>query len=279
MSTERDLRIRNHINILLLPVVLVLLTLYLFPFFWMISTALKLPAQMTASPPILWPTEPQWGNVIEAIERIPFWIYLFNSAYVAIFTTAILLFTGATAGYAFWLYRFPGNRTLFALIIGLMIIPPQMTVVPLYLITVNLGMLNTYPGLLIQGLTNVFGVFLIRQFLQTIPKDLIEAGRIEGVREWGIFFRIVTPLMKPALAALAIFVFTTSWNTFLWPLIVATSRRMYTLQVGVAFFSGQYSTDHNLMMVIVFFSILPVSAVYLALQKHFVEGISLTGIK
>ena len=256
-----------------------ILILYVFPFFWMISTAVKSPSEITASPPILWPQKPNFSNFSKAIEKISFWTFLLNSSYVTIVSTLILLFTSSTAGYAFWIYKFKGSKFLFALILGLMIIPPQQTLVPLYLICVKLGLLNTYPGLIVQGLTDVFGIFLMRQFLQTVPKELIEAGRIEGVSEWGIFRKIVLPLMNPAIATLAIFTFTKSWNSFLWPLIVSTSKKMYTLQVGVAFFSGQYETDYNLMMAIVILSLLPVVVVYLSFQKQFIQGISLSGMK
>ena len=142
----------------------------------------------------------------------------------------------------------------------------------------SLGLVNTFVGLMIPGLTSVFGIFLIRQYLQSIPNELMDAARIDGCTEWGIYVKIILPLLKPALAVLTIFTFTGSWNSFLWPLIVAGSSDMYTLQVGIAFFSGQTGTEYQLMMAVAVLSLIPVIVMYLLFQRYFVNSVTLSGL-
>lgn len=266
----------GKIGIYLLLVALALLTI--FPFVWMFVTALKSPSEVFRWPIVLIPDDPQWGNFAEAWSRQPFTRFFQNTVFITIGTTVLTLFTSSTAGFAFAKYEFRGKRILFMLILALMMLPPQVTLVPTYLMVRSFGLVNTYLGLMVPGITNVFGVFLIRQFLQSVPNELIDAARIDGSNDWVIFVRIIMPLLKPALAVLAIFTFTASWNSFLWPLIIADTREMYTLQVGIAFFSGQTGTEYQLMMAVAVVSMLPVIAMYFLFQRYFVASVALSGM-
>lgn len=249
------------------------------PFLWLGSTALKTQAQVFGMPLTIIPPDPQWGNFAEAWGRAPFTRYYLNTLIIAVVTTAYHVFGSATAGYAFAKYNFWGKRYLFLLILAFLMVPAQVTLIPTFLLVKSLGWVNTYQGIIVPGLANVFGIFLMRQYFQSIPNDLIDSGRIDGCSEWRIFFQIVLPLVKPPLAALAIFSFTGSWNAFLWPLVIAQSSDLYTIQVGLAFFTDQAGTQFQLLMAASFVALVPVILVYLVFQRHFVSGIALTGMK
>lgn len=266
----------GRIGLYLFLFILVMLTI--FPFIWMFVTALKSSREVFQWPIVLLPSNPQWGNFAEAWSRQPFTRFLQNTIFITIGTTALTLFTSSTAGFAFAKYEFWGKRVLFILILMLLMLPPQVTLIPTYLMVRNLGLVNTYFGLMIPGITSVFGVFLIRQYLQSIPNELLDAARIDGSSDWTIYVHIILPLLKPALAVLAIFTFTGSWNSFLWPLIIADSSSMYTLQVGIAFFSGQTGTEYQLMMAVAVVSMLPVVLMYLLFQRYFVASVALSGL-
>ncbi len=266
----------GKLGVYLLLIILAVVTV--FPFVWMFVTALKSPSEVFRWPIVLFPHEPQWGNFAEAWSRQPFTRFFQNTVFITIGTTLLTLFTSSTAGFAFAKYEFRGKRFLFMLILVLLMLPPQVTLVPTYLMVRSLGLVNSYFGLMIPGITSVFGVFLIRQYLQSIPNELIDAARIDGSNDWGIYVQIILPLLKPALAVLAIFTFTGSWNSFLWPLIIADSSSMYTLQVGIAFFSGQTGTEYQLMMAVAVVSMLPVVLMYLLFQRYFVASVALSGM-
>jgi ABC-type glycerol-3-phosphate transport system permease component len=249
------------------------------PFLWLVSTALKTQSEVFRMPLMLISPEPQWQNFSEAWARAPFTRYYLNTLFIAIATTVFHLFGSAAAGYAFAKFQFWGKRYLFILLLAFLMIPPQVTLIPTFLVVKALGWVNTYQGIIFPGLVNVFGIFLMRQYFQSIPDDLIESARIDGCSEWRIFWQIVMPLVTPALAALAIFSFTESWNSFIWPLIVAQSSDMYTIQVGIAFFTDQAGTDFNHLMAVSLIALIPVMLVYVFFQRYFVAGIALTGMK
>jgi multiple sugar transport system permease protein len=229
-------------------------------------------------PIVLIPRNPQWGNFAEAWSRQPCMRFFQNTVFITIGTTLLTLFTSSTAGFAFAKYEFRGKRILFLIILMMLMLPPQVTLIPTFLMARNLGLVNTYVGLLIPGITSVFGIFMIRQYLQAIPDELIDAARIDGCDDWNIYTMIILPLILPALAVLTIFTFTSSWNSFLWPLIIATSSEMYTLQVGIAFFSGQTGTEYQLMMAVAVVSMLPVILIYVLFQRYFVASEALAGL-
>lgn len=248
------------------------------PFLWMLVTALKSPSEVFEWPIKLLPSVPQWSNFAEAWARQPFTRFFQNTLFITIGTTVATLFTSSTAGFAFEKYQFRGKKVLFMLVLTLLMLPPQVTLVPTYLLVRNMGLVNTYWALMIPGLTSVFGIFLIRQYMQSIPDELLDAARIDGCNDWSIYTLIVLPLLKPALAVLAIFTFTNTWNSFLWPLIVSDSVEMYTLQVGIAFFSGQTGTEYQLMMAVAVISLLPVLIMYVLFQRFFVSSAAMSGL-
>ncbi|MCC6804373.1 MAG: carbohydrate ABC transporter permease [Anaerolineae bacterium] len=265
-------------RLVLYAVLIILALITLFPFIWMFVTALKTSREVFQWPIVLIPQVPQWGNFAEAWTRQPFTRFFQNTVFITLGTTALTLFTSSTAGFAFAKYEFRGKRILFILVLMMLMLPPQVTLIPTFLMARSLGLVNNYFGLLIPGITSVFGIFLIRQYLQSIPDELIDAARIDGCNDWNIYTMIILPLITPALAVLTIFTFTSSWNSFLWPLIIATSSDMYTLQVGIAFFSGQTGTEYQLMMAVAVVSMLPVVLIYVLFQRYFVASDALAGL-
>lgn len=183
------------------------------------------------------------------------------------------------AGYAFARKRAPGLRLLFSLCLATMMIPAQVTVIPLFLMVAGFGLVNTYTALIVPSLATAFGVFMMRQFISTLPASLFEAARLDGCNEWQIFTRIVLPLIRPALAVLGIFAFTSSWNDFLWPLVVCNRRDMWTLPVGLASLQSEFNVDTSLLMAGASFAALPMIALFFALQRHFVSGLTVGAVK
>lgn len=249
------------------------------PFVWMSSTAVKSEAEVFLWPPSLIPKHIQWQNFVNGWTRLPFNRFFLNTLFLSVMTTGFTLFAGSTAGFVFAKYDFPAKRFLFFLLLSFLMVPGQVTVVPSYLLVRSFGWVNTYAGLIVPGLLDIFGIFLVKQFLHSIPNDLFDAARIDGCHDWRIYLNIVLPLIKPALAVLAIFTFTGSWNAFLWPLVIADDIDLYTLQVGIAFFTNQAGTDYPIMMAVGFVSLLPVIIIYILFQRYFVSGIALTGMK
>ena len=190
-----------------------------------------------------------------------------------------VLFFCSLVGYTLTRLRFPGRNIVFLVILSTLMVPTEMLVIPWYVMSTQFGWVNTYWGLAFPGLIPAFGVFLMRQFFQTLPRDLFDAGRVDGVSEFGLFWRIGLPLVRPGLAALGIFNFVGNWNTFLWPLIIAKSPSMRTVPVGMALFSGEASTQWNLIMAASALAIVPVLLVFFVFQRQIIEGVVLTGVK
>ncbi|MFC2091539.1 carbohydrate ABC transporter permease [Elusimicrobiota bacterium] len=255
------------------------LMLTLTPFFWMISTSFKSKAGIHAIPPQWIPAEPTVAHYRELFEQINFLKYFINSTIVAVAVTVLGLFFNSVAGYAFAKFKFPGRDRIFAILIIALMIPSQVTMMPVFLILKKFGLINTYMGLIVSGTVSVYSIFLMRQFVLTIPNDLIESARIDGCSEFGIYWRIIIPLCKPVLATLGIFTFMSSWNSFLWPLIVMIREDMYTLPVALANLSGQHAENFGLIMAGAVVVVIPVIIVFVFAQKYIIEGISTTGLK
>ncbi|GMA18884.1 hypothetical protein GCM10025862_09050 [Arsenicicoccus piscis] len=199
---------------------------------------------------------------------------------MAVTVTAGNLVFCSMLGYALAMLEFPGKKILFALVMGMLMIPGVVTFVPLYILVANVGLVDTLPGLILPFLVTPFGVFLMRQFISDLPRDLLDAGRVDGAGELRIFWRIILPLCGPALATLGILTFLGSWNSFLWPLVVATTEQRYTLSVALALYSvGQNQTNYGLLLAGATLVVLPILAVFLVFQRRFIEGIATTGIK
>jgi multiple sugar transport system permease protein len=250
------------------------------PFLWMALSSFKPEAEIRAAPPTWLPHTWTIGNYHALFARLDFPRYFTNSVVVAVLVTAGNLVFCSLVGYALAKLDFPGRRALFLTVLGMLMVPGMVLFVPQFVLISNMGLANSYAGLVLPFLAGPFGVFLMRQFLQSIPDDLIEAARVDGAGEWRIFWRVVLPLCRPALATLGILTFLTSWNNFLWPLVVATTADKYTLPVALALFSvGQNRTDYGLLLAGAVVVVLPVLIVFLLLQRHFMRGIATTGLK
>lgn len=249
------------------------------PLLWMALASFKTLPEILRVPPTLLPESLHLDNYRTVLGDTAFVRYFLNSVLVAGITVASVLVTSSMAGYAFAKFEFPGRRVLFVLVLATLMIPFQVRVIPLYVLASDLGLLDSYAGLVLPGLVDAFGIFLMRQYLQSIPSELIDAARVDGASELTIFVRIVLPLAKPALAALAIFSLVASWESFLWPLLVISSPDKYTLPLGLAQFSGRFVTRVDLQMAASALTILPMLIVFLIMQRRFIEGMATAGMK
>jgi multiple sugar transport system permease protein len=250
------------------------------PFVWMVLGSFKSEGELRQSPPTWWPQNPSFDNYTQLFSRLNFGRYFFNSTTVAVTVTIGNLLFCSMLGYALAMLEFKGKRALFALVIATLLIPGVVTFVPLFVLVANAGLVDTLPGLFLPFLVTPFGVFLMRQFILGLPRELLDAGRVDGAGELRIFGRIFLPLCGPALATLGILTFLGSWNNFLWPLVVAQSEDKYTLPVALALYStGQNSTQYGLLLAGATVVVVPVLVVFLIFQRRFIEGIATTGIK
>ncbi len=282
MTTRTDrLRSRDHVARVALYVLLFGgLAAVVGPFVWMLLSSFKPEAEIRANPPTWLPNEATLANYGNLFDRLDFPTFFFNSASVAVLTTVGNLLFCSAAGYALAKLPFAGKRLLFGIVLGTLMVPSIVTIVPLFVLSSNLGLVNTLTGLILPYLAQAFGVFLMRQFIQSIPNDLLEAARIDGASELRIYWQIVLPLCRPALATLGILTFLASWNNFLWPLVAATTEDTYTLPVALALYAiGQNRTDYELLLAGAVIIVLPVLVVFILLQRHFVRGIATTGLK
>jgi multiple sugar transport system permease protein len=249
------------------------------PFVWMLSASLKLDRDVFAFP-IEWiPSEPRWRNYIDIWTKIPLALFVWNTTKLTIIVTILQLVTSSFAAYAFAKLRFPYRNVLFLAYIATIAMPWQVYMVPQFLMMREFGLNNTHLALICLQAFTAFGVFLMRQFYMSIPDELCEAARIDGMSEYGIWWRIMLPLSMPALSTLTIFTFVNTWNDFLGPLIYLTKTELKTIQIGIRMFVTQYTQEYGLIMAASVVSLIPVLIVFLALQRFFVEGIASTGLK
>ncbi|TMI98772.1 MAG: carbohydrate ABC transporter permease [Bacillati bacterium ANGP1] len=248
-----------------------------FPFYWMVASALKPFNEMFDLRLI--PAHPTLLNFAEVLTRTRFPRWFGNSLIVATITTVSVAFFDSLVGYVLAKLQFPGRGFIFVMILATLMIPTEMLVIPWYIMSSAYGWINSYWGIMFPGLMSAFGVFLIRQFMSGVPDELLDAGRIDGVTEFGLYWRIALPQIRPALAALCIFTFLGNWNAFLWPLIVIQGADMRTLPVGIALFSGEAGSSWNLIMASSALAVLPVLAVFVVLQRQIIEGVTLTGLR
>jgi multiple sugar transport system permease protein len=251
----------------------------LFPLLWMLSVSFMAPGEASALPPPLLPKHPGWANYRELFVRAGMGRYLLNSVLVAGAITALSLVFNLMAGYAFAKLRFAGRERLFQALLGALVIPAQVAMLPLFLLLKYLGLVNSYAGVVVPALATVFGIFLVRQYARGIPDELLEAARIDGAGEWRIFAQIVLPLLKPIIVTLAIFSFLAAWNDFMWPLIVLTGQEHYTLPIGLASLAREHAQDSELMMAGSVVTVLPVLLLFLALQRYYLQGLLLGSVK
>jgi multiple sugar transport system permease protein len=251
----------------------------LVPFLWMVSTSFMDEFEVFHFPPHLVPEDPAWSNYPSALTALPFARFFLNSAIMSLFIVAGHLFTAATAGYAFARLRFPGRDKVFILFLANLMVPVIVLLIPRFLIVNALGWVDSYMGLIITELVSVWGIFLMRQYFLSIPRELEDAARIDGASEWQVFYRVALPLAKPALATVALFSFVETWKSFLWPLIVTRSMAMRPVEVGIAAFHGIYVSNWPYQMAAAVVAVVPILLLFLFTQRYFVRGIQLAGLK
>ena len=266
-------------TVLLYALIISLTAVMLLPFLWMLSASLKLNSDVFSFP-IQWiPTDPVWSNYLDIWTRVPMMTFVFNTAKLTIIVTCLQLLTSSFAAYAFAKLEFPFRNTLFLAYIATIAMPWHVYMVPQFLLMRELGLHNTHMAMVCLQAFTAFGVFLMRQFYMSVPNELIEAARMDGMNEYQIWRKIMLPLSMPALATLTIFTFVTTWNDFLGPLIYLTKTELKTIQIGLRMFISEYSAEYGLIMAASVVSLIPVLIVFLLLQRFFVEGIASTGLK
>ncbi|OLP46760.1 carbohydrate ABC transporter permease [Rhizobium oryziradicis] len=259
--------------------IIAITVLMLLPFAWMLSASLKLNRDVFAFPIVWIPPHPRWQNYIDIWTKIPLALFVYNTSKLTIIVTILQLLTSSFAAYAFAKLHFPYKNLLFLGYIATIAMPWQVYMVPQFLLMREFGLNNTHLALICLQAFNAFGVFLMRQFYMSIPDELCEAARIDGMNEYQIWAKIMLPLSKPALSTLTIFTFVNTWNDFLGPMIYLTRTELKTIQIGLRMFISQYSAEYGLIMAASVVAIIPVLVVFLALQRFFVEGVANSGLK
>lgn len=248
------------------------------PFIWMILSAFKTNPEIVAMNPTLLPNEWTLDNFRQLFERLNFDVYLKNTIIVTLFGFVGLLLN-AMAGFGFAKYEFKGKNILFVMVLATMMIPSQVTMIPVYLILNMMGLTNTYLGIVLPGLVGAFGIFLFRQFFSNVSEEMLEAARLDGASEYQIFFRLVLPLSTPIMAVQGILTFIGGWNSFLWPLIIANDQKYYTLSVGLQLLQGQHGANYALQMAGAAFMVVPILIIFLIFQKYILKGFDISGGK
>ena len=254
-----------------------LAVLCLIPFVWMALTALKPETEVMTNPPRWLPSVLAWENFPRAFTFYPFDRFLWNTLLVAVVATALQTLVAFLAAYAYARLRFPGRNALFMAYLGTLMIPQQVTIVPLFLMMRTTGLADTYWALILPSAFHAFGVFLMRQFLLTLPRELEESAYIDGASRLRVLWQVLLPLSRPALATLVLFTFIREWNAFLWPLIATRSLEMRTVAVGLTLFTGQYGTEWHLLMAAATVTIIPSLIIFTLCQRYYIEGIALSG--
>jgi len=270
---------RHRSNLIVYPLLIGVAFIGLLPYYWMISCSFKTNENMFTYPLQWFPDPINWLAYPAAWKAQDFTRYFFNSAFVALAITLGNLLLASLAGYSLAKFQYKGRNILFLLILSTMMLPLEVTMVPLFLIIKEFDWANTYQGLIVPFLVDGFGVFLMRQYLLSIPKDLIEAARIDGASEFRIYAQIVMPLCKPALAALGVFTFREAWDMYIWPLIIATKDSLRTVPLGISLFMSSFGVAWDQLMAIATIGTLPMVLLFFLLQRSFIQGIAITGLK
>jgi multiple sugar transport system permease protein len=266
-------------RLIIVVVLLLISAVFLLPFLWMLSASLRTQGDLLGNPATLWPQEFTWDNYLEVWRQIPFGRQLLNTTVYAGVVTIVSVTLDSMAGYAFARFEFPGRGVLFVVVLVTLMLPIQVTLIPVYQLLTDLGWINSLPGLIVPRIADAFGIFFMRQFFLSLPRDLEDAARLDGVSEFGIWRRIMMPLAWPAVLTLGLFNLLYNWNDLLWPLVVTTDERMRTLPAGLALFKGQHSAEYGLLMAGAILALLPMVVAFFLVQRRFVEGIATTGLK
>lgn len=277
MSSKKKIKVGKLILYVVLSFGAIVMVL---PFIWTVLSSLKNMGQTFAYPVKIFPDPVVWENYPESLSALPFGRAYWNSFYIAAIVVIFQLLTATMAGYSFAKLKFRGHGVIFVLFLATMMVPSQVTMIPLFLIMKKIGLLGSHMSLILPAaLFNAFGVFLMRQFIAGLPDELEEAAIIDGASVPQIFFRIIIPLVKPSMAAFGIFVFLGQWNSFMYPLIFLNKTETFTVPLLLNFFKGTYATDYPLLMAGTVISVVPVLSVYLFFQKQIIQGIAITGMK
>ena len=266
-------------RLLLVGALLLIAVVTAIPLLWMLSASFMASGEANAFPPPFFPKRITLEQYRALFTRLHVARYLTNSFLLSVSVTAISLLLNSMAGYAFAKFRFRGRARLFRTLLSALVIPAQVAMLPLFLLLREIGVINTYWGVIIPGMASIFGIFLVRQYAVSIPDDLLDAARIDGASEWRIYWSIVLPVCKPILVTLAIFTFMGTWNDFMWPLIVLTDDRMYTLPVALANLVGEHVQDTELMMAGSVLTVAPVLLLFIVLQRYYIRGIMMGSVK
>jgi multiple sugar transport system permease protein len=250
------------------------------PFVWMVLTSLKELHEVHRFPVTWWPDNPlNFANYQQIFTERPFGAYMANSFIIALGATLSTLVFSTLSGYAFAKFQFPGREILFTLVLATIMLPFEVSAIPLYLIFNKLGLVNTYLGIMAPELISILGIFLIRQFSQTVPNDYLDAARIDGASELRVLWSVVLPLLKAALVTLALIRFIYTWNSFLWPLLMVRDETMRTIPLALSYFSGYYGIQYHLLTAAACVSVAPLLILFLILQKQVLQGVAMTGLK
>ena len=253
--------------------------LMLLPFAYMLSTSFKGTGEVFTTP-IRWiPAELRWDNYQAPLREHPIGHYFRNSLFVGVCVTCLNLLTCSLAGYSFAKFRYPGRNLLFGIVLATMMIPLASMIIPLFMVVKSFGWIDSYWGLIVPAGTSAFGIFLMRQQMLTIPDDMLDAARLDGSSEPRIYFGVVVPMSRTALSSLAIFIFMWNWDSFFWPLLVASDEKYRTLPLGIALFESSYGTNYPQLMAVAFLAMLPVLIVFLVLQRSFIEAMTMSSVK
>jgi multiple sugar transport system permease protein len=275
MKKKTRKRATNWYHILLMLGVIMML----FPFLWMLLSSFKTEQEILAVPPSIFPRDFTWNNFVSVTTRIPIFRYFLNSVLVSTVSTIFVLITSAFAGTVFAKYDFPFRNTLFMIILGTTMIPFECYMIPFYLMVSKAGFINSYTGIIAPLVVSSFGIFLMRQQVGSVPNELMDAARIDGCSEFGIFLNVVLPLTKSALAALAIFSFMFGWAFFVWPLIITNSSDLFVLEVGLTMFQNSYTVEYGPVMAGTAISVVPLIIVFMFFRRHIISGMAMSGIK
>lgn len=270
---------RKYFKMLIIFILVIIGIITFSPLLWMVSASFMPTGEASTYPPRLLPSNATLEHFLTLFTKLELSRYFLNSLLLASTTTIISLFLNSMAGYAFAKYRFAGRDKLFKFLISSMMIPAQVSMLPLFLMLKNIGLINTYFGVIIPGMASIFGIFLIRQYALSLPDSLIEAAKIDGASDFRIYWSIVLPLCRPILITLAIFTFMGTWNDFLWPLVVMTDSSLYTLPVALANLAGEHVQDTELMMAGSVITVIPVMIVFFVLQKYYIGGLIAGSLK
>ena len=254
-------------------------TVTLFPLAWMLSVSLMSPGEASTFPPPLLPGRPTLANYRELFAHVGMGRYLLNSVMLTTAVTLVSLLFNVAAGYAFAKLRFAGRDRMFRLLLGALVIPSQVAMVPLFLLLKQLALVNSYGGVIVPAMASIFGIFVVRQYALTVPDDLLEAARIDGASEFRIFGSVIVPIIRPIIVTLAVFTSLGAWNDFMWPLIVLGDNDLYTLPVALASLSREHVQDNEMMMAGSVLTIVPVLLVFLVLQRYYIQGLMLGSLK